>query len=459
MTEAAGRLLIVDDDEDVLFAAKLLLEQHVGEVRAESDPTSIPALLRENDFDVILLDMNFTQDVTSGREGLDLLEGILQDNPHAVVIMITAYADVDTAVGAIKAGATDFVVKPWQNEKLIATVSAGLALSRSRREVQSLQSRERRLRSDLDMPYQDFVGESKSIQEVRSVIDKVAATDARVLITGESGTGKELVARAIHRHSSRSSRAFISVDVGSLSGTLFESELFGHVKGAFTDAKEDRAGRFELASGGTLLLDEIGNLPLDLQAKLLAVLQSHRVTRVGSSRAVDVDVRVISATNMSLAGLIKSGKFREDLLYRINTVEIPLPPLRDRGGDIPLLAGHFLAVYARKYRKPLKGLTSSALNKLNAYHWPGNVRELQHAIERAVIMSSSTSLKPADFSFPLGSEKDQAPGQEILNLEQLEEITIRKAMAAFGGNVSKVARELGISRPALYRRLVRYGLL
>jgi DNA-binding NtrC family response regulator len=460
MADKPGRILIVDDNEDVLFAAKLLLEGHVGEVHTATNPGEMPDLMWRHQFDLILLDMNFTRDVTSGQEGFDWLDRILDVDPHAVVIMITAYADVDMAVKAIKSGATDFVVKPWQNEKLIATVSSALRLSRSHQKINKLQSRQRRLTADLDLPYQDFVGESQAIERVRDMIHKVAATDANVLITGESGTGKEVVARSLHRESGRAREVFIGVDVAALSGSLFESELFGHVKGAFTDAREDRAGRFELASGGTLLLDEIGNLPLDLQAKLLAVLQTRQVTRVGSNEVRDVDVRLISATNMSLPDMIERGDFREDLLYRINTVEIVLPPLRERGNDIALLARHFLGVFAGKYRKDIKGINAAALNKLKAYHWPGNVRELQHSIERAVIMASSTALLPADLLFPGAVRaRGATTNRATYNLEEIEEMTVRKAMAAFGGNVSKVARELGISRPALYRRLERYGLL
>lgn len=454
-----GRVLIADDNEDILFAAKLLLEKHVAEVHTTTDPESIPDLMWRQRFDLILLDMNFTRDVTSGQEGFDWLARILELDPFVVVIMITAYADVDMAVKAIKSGATDFVVKPWENEKLIATVSAALRLSRSRREVQDLRSRQERLTADINLPFQDFVGDSPAIQRVRDIINKVAPTDANVLITGESGTGKELVARALHRESNRSSEAFISVDVAALSGSLFESELFGHVKGAFTDAKEDRAGRFELASKGTLLLDEIGNLPLALQAKLLAVIQTRRVTRVGSNHPHDVDVRLICATNMSLPDMIERGEFRQDLLYRINTVEIELPALRERVDDIPLLAHHFLRIYARKYRKQAGGINQASLNKLKAYHWPGNVRELQHSIERAVIMSSSPTLRPSDLQLPTSTAATALSIDRTYQLEKIEELTIRRAMADFGGNVSRVARELGISRPALYRRLERYGLI
>jgi DNA-binding NtrC family response regulator len=458
MEDKSGRVLIVDDDEDVLFAADLLLREHAVAVRTETDPGQLPYLLDHERFDVVLLDMNFTQEVTSGQEGLEWLGRIMAIDPSAVVIMMTAFADVDLAVRAVKDGAIDFVVKPWQNEKLVTTVTSALALSRSRHEVQNLRSCQRRLCEDLDQPFHDFVGRSPLIQQVRDVVDRVGITDANVLITGENGTGKELVARAVHRCSKRTDEVFVAVDMGSLSGTLFESELFGHVKGAFTDAREDRPGRFELASGGTLMLDEIGNLPLDLQPKLLSALETRRVTRVGSNTPREIDIRLICATNMSLTDMAARGGFREDLLYRINTVEIPLPPLRERRDDIPLLAYHFLATYVRKYRKDIGGINSAALNKLKAYHWPGNVRELQHAIERAVIMSNSSALVPNDFMFSTATRSRHQIPMETFNLEEVEEIVIRNAMEKFGGNVSKVARELGLSRPALYRRLERYGL-
>jgi DNA-binding NtrC family response regulator len=453
-----GRVLVVDDDEDVLFAAEMLLSGHVSHVRTEKNPELLPDLLGRESFDLVLLDMNFTRDVTSGREGFDWLKRILALDPAAVVILITAFGDVETAVRAIKSGATDFILKPWQNEKLIATVSSALALSRSRREVKALRSTQQRLSADLDQPFQDFIGESDAIGRVREIIEKVAATDADVLITGENGTGKELVARAVHRGSGRAGEVFVSVDVGSLSGSLFESELFGHVKGAFTDAREDRAGRLELASGGTLMLDEIGNLPIDLQAKLLTVLENRQVIRVGSGTPRDIDIRLISATNLALREMVERGEFREDLLYRINTIEIPLPALRDRREDIPLLAHHFLARYAPKYRKDLSGISSPAMNKLKAYHWPGNVRELQHAVERAVIMSSSEALLPGDFLFPGVTRERNVLPLDTFNLDEVEAVVIRNAMKRFGGNISKVARELGLSRPALYRKLERYGL-
>jgi len=458
MTELNGRILVVDDNVDILYAAELLLSQHGASIQTETDPQRLPELLGQERYDCILLDMNFTRDVTSGQEGFHWLERILAIDPAAVVILITAFADFEMAVRAIKAGAIDFVAKPWQNEKLLATVSSALALSQSRRETSNLRSRQRQLSDDLDRPFQDFVGESAAIEQVRDLVAKVATTEANVLISGENGTGKELVARAVHRQSSRVAESFVSVDMGSLSETLFESELFGHVKGAFTDARENRAGRFELAAGGTLLLDEIGNLGLGLQAKLLTVLQNRQVTRVGSGKPVPVDIRLICATNLSLPDLVARGQFRQDLLYRINTVEIPMPPLRERADDIPLLCGHFLQLYCQKYRKELRGINAAALNKLKAYHWPGNVRELQHAIERAVIMSDKKALVPDDFFFPAKTTNTHHLPLDTFNLTEIEGIVIRNAMTQFGGNISKVARELGLSRPALYRRLERYGL-
>jgi DNA-binding NtrC family response regulator len=452
-----GHVLVVDDDEDVLFAAELLLSEYVAEVRCEPDPSVLPELASEGVFDVVLLDMNFTQDVTSGQEGFHWLGRILEVSPDAVVVLITAYAEVDTAARAVREGASDFVVKPWENEKLVATVLSALSLARSRKEVASLKERQEVLSEDLNQPYQDFVGESPAIQAVRRVIEKVSGTDANVLITGENGTGKELVARAVHRQSERSREAFVTVDVGALTATLFESEVFGHVKGAFTDAKEDRPGRFELASGGTILLDEIGNLPLDLQSKLLSVLETRTVTRVGSSTPREVDVRVISATNVSLPDLVAQGRFRQDLLYRINTVEIPLPPLRERPEDIPLLVGHFLDRSAKKYKKRVDRVAPGALARLEAYRWPGNVRELAHAVERAVIMTNMRTLRVSDFALPEPRAADELPF-DTFNLEEIEEAVVRRAMVRFEGNVSRVARELGLSRPALYRRLKRYGL-
>lgn len=458
MGETYGRVLIVDDNEDVLYAARLFLKRHVAAIHTESDPERLPGLLERERFDVILLDMNFTKDVTSGEEGFHWLRRIKAIDPSVVVIFITAYADIDMAVRAIKEGATDFIVKPWQNEKLLATVSAALALGRSRREVSSLRSRERRLSEDLDQPFHNFIGESTAMQEVFEAVRKVAVTDANVLITGENGTGKELIARAIHRQSPRSEEPFVKVDMGALSGSLFESELFGHVKGAFTDAREDRPGRFEIASGGTLFLDEIGNLPLTLQTKLLSALQNRQVTRLGSNTPHQVDIRLVSATNVPLHEMVAAGTFRQDLLYRINTVNIDVPPLRERINDVPRLAEHFLSLYARKYRRPGMKIAAATMKKLQAYGWPGNVRELQHAVERAVIMGGGDTLSPGDFLLSAGAGRGEELAIDSLHLEDVEKAVIRTAMRRYGGNISRVARELGLSRAALYRRLERYDL-
>jgi two-component system response regulator HydG len=375
-----------------------------------------------------------------------------------VVILITAYGDVEMAVQAIKAGATDFVLKPWQNEKLLATLSAAMTIRESRREVDSLRSRQRQLSSDIDRPFKGFVGESPGMKQVFAAIQKVARTDANVLILGENGTGKELVARELHRQSHRANEVFISVDLGALHAGLFESELFGHVKGAFTDAREDRAGRFEIASGGTLFLDEVGNLPYALQGKFLTVLQNREVIRLGSNKSVPFDIRLISASNMPLREMVTEKKFRQDLLYRINTVEIQLPPLHDRVEDIPLLIDHFLALYCGKYNKPLKKLSVTTLKRLEKYDWPGNVRELQHAVERAVIMSEDEALQPQDFFLTTSERILEESGPVGLKLEEVEKAAIRKAISKHGGNISEAARELGLTRAALYRRLEKYGL-
>jgi len=452
------KILIVDDDDDVLLAAKLLLKQHASVVQTEKNPEKIPALLKQQNYDVILLDMNFTRDVSSGMEGFHWLKKILELDPQAVVILITAYGDVNMAVRAIKEGAMDFVLKPWQNEKLLATLSAAMNLRQSRLDAHQSRSRERTLSSDLDQPYHDFIGTSSAMQKVFSTIEKVAKTDANVLILGQNGTGKELVARAIHRQSVRADQVFINVDLGALTETLFESELFGHLKGAFTDAKEDRAGRFEIASGGTLFLDEIGNLSLTLQAKLLTVLQNREVTRIGSHKAMSIDIRLICATNMPIYDMVGEKQFRQDLLYRINTVEVNLPLLRERLDDIPQLAKHFLQTYSRKYQKNIKEIHASAMKKLLQSPWHGNVRELQHTIERAVIMSESNILRSEDFLLSSAPAKNGGLVIEDYNLEEIEKVLIRKALGKHGGNVSHAAKELGLTRTSLYRRIEKYGL-
>lgn len=458
-TQTLGKILIIDDNEDLLFAAKMLLKKHAKEVVIEKDPRRIPFLINNNSFDVILLDMNFREDTTSGKEGFYWLSQIKEIDPKAVVILITAFGDVEMAVQALKEGATDFILKPWQNEKLIATLSAAIKLKESYNEVDKLQKKQKVLETDLKKPYTDIIGSSASMKNIFSIIDKVAQTDANVLILGENGTGKELIARAIHDRSHRKNETFVGVDMGAITETLFESELFGHKKGAFTDAKDDRAGRFEVADQGTLFLDEIGNLSMPLQSKLLTVLQKREVTRIGTNKAIPVDIRLICATNMPVHEMVHDHTFRQDLLYRINTVEIFLPPLRERHDDIPTLANHFLKQYAQKYRKNFIGFTASAMELLQRYPWPGNIRELQHAIERAIIMAEGDQLDSRDFFFlsaKPASEKVQT--SVTLNLDDMERSTIQRAIDKNGGNISKAAKELGLTRASLYRRLEKYGL-
>ncbi|MBW2707114.1 MAG: sigma-54-dependent Fis family transcriptional regulator [Deltaproteobacteria bacterium] len=458
MAKNTGSILIVDDNEDLLLAARLFLKQHFSLVHTEQDPEKIPVLLQNENYDVILLDMNFTLDATSGVEGFLWLEKILQIDPSAVVILITAYGDVEIAVKAVKAGATDFVLKPWQNEKLLATLSSALNLRYSRLEVDKLRSRQKQLSDDIDQKYHNMIGVSPAIRKVFATIDKVAATEADILILGENGTGKELVARALHRQSPRADEVFISVDMGAIAETLFESELFGHMKGAFTDARENRPGRFELASGGTLFLDEIGNLSLAMQAKLLSVLETRKVTRLGSNAPRDIDIRLICATNMPIYDMIARNDFRQDLLYRINTVEIQLPLLRERQEDIALLTDHFLAKFAKKYQKSITGVSAPALKKLERYRWPGNIRELIHTLERAVILSESQMLQPADFLFPDTEKEAEGVVFDNYNLEDVEKTVIRKALKKHAGNVSHAAGDLGLTRTSLYRRMEKYGL-
>jgi two-component system response regulator HydG len=454
-----GKILIIDDDEDVLLAAKMLLKKYASEVLIEKNPKKIPFLLNDDVYDVILLDMNFSKDITSGKEGFYWLNQILEKDPSAVVILITAFGDVEMAVKALKEGATDFVLKPWQNEKLIATISTAAKLKKSYNEVDQLKQTKKALQEESNMRFKEMIGESPAIQQVYTVIDKVAATDANVLILGENGTGKELVARAIHQKSHRKDHVFINVDMGAITETLFESELFGHKKGSFTDAKEDRAGRFEVANGGTLFLDEIGNLSLPLQSKLLTTLQRREITRIGSNKSIPIDIRLICATNMPIYDMVGENMFRQDLLYRINTVEIHIPPLRERIEDLKLLAEHFIDMYCRKYRKNPKSLPSGTIKKLEKYKWPGNIRELQHAIERAVIMSEKSALQPEDFFFlsQLNDTSDE-PQTETLDLDEVEKNTIKKAINKNGGNISKAAKELGLTRASLYRRLEKHGL-
>jgi DNA-binding NtrC family response regulator len=453
-----GKILAVDDNEDILFSLRLLLKPHVEKIVTSNVATSIPELLKNEEFDVILLDMNFTKDAISGQEGFFWLKKILEIDPEAIVLFITAYGDIEKSVRAIKEGASDFILKPWQNEKLLATLNSAMILRKSKKEIVQLKSRARAINNMMNRTFKDFIGNSAEMQKVYNSISKVAATDASVLILGENGTGKELVARALHNNSNRVDEAFISVDLTSISETLFESELFGHTKGSFTDAKVDRPGRFEIASGGTLFLDEIGNLPMPLQAKILTVLERREVTRVGSNKSIPIDIRLICATNMPLHQMIEEGKFRQDLLYRINTVEIDLPSLRERYGDIPLLAIHFFQIYTKKYKKPLRGFTKEAMKRLEEAEWPGNVRELQHVIERAVIMTESEWINPNDLQMRILNKTSDELELDNYDLDKVEKTIIVKVMKMHQGNISKAASELGLTRTSLYRRMEKYGL-
>jgi len=458
MIKKFGKVLAIDDNEDILFALKLLLKPYVEQVVTTSNPNEIPQLMEKNSFDLFLLDMNFTQDAISGQEGFYWLEKVLGIDSSAIVLFITAYGDAEKAVKAIKAGATDFILKPWQNEKLIATVSSALKLRQSKDEVDSLKQKQIAYTEAINKPFTDFIGESTKMKEVFATIQKVAKTDANVLILGENGTGKELVARALYRNSNRKDEIFLSIDLGSLSESLFESELFGHEKGAFTDAKKEKPSRFEVAHNGTLFLDEIGNLSMPLQAKLLTAIERHEITRVGATKSTPVDVRLICATNNDIHQLVTSGQYRQDLLYRINTVEIHLPPLRERGEDIAILARHFLSIYSKKYKKSIHGIASESLKKLLQYPWPGNVRELQHSIERAVIMSDADMLMPDDFFLTGSKEKCGEVDLESFNLEEIEKNVITKVLKQFSGNITQAATELGITRTSLYRRMEKHGL-
>ena len=458
MSNKVGKILAVDDNEDILFALKLLLKQHVELITTVNDPEQIPAQLAGQDYDVILLDMNFTKDAISGQEGFDWLARIMEIDPEAVVCFITAYGDAEKAVKAIKSGATDFILKPWQNEKLLATISSSVKLKRSRMEARGLKSRQQEISAVYDQPFHEFIGNSVEMQKVFSTINKVAATDANILILGENGTGKELVARALHRNSQRREEVFISVDLGSIAETLFESELFGHEKGAFTDAGKLKQGRFEIAHKGTLFLDEIGNLSTPMQTKLLTVIERREVIRVGNTKPLPVDVRLICATNTDIHDMVRDNSFRQDLLYRINTVEIHLPPLRERTGDIPLLVDHFMKIYAKKYKKNIKGLSSNTLKKLSQYHWPGNVRELQHSIERAIIMSEGSQLEPEDFLLSAPGKKMGELELDTYNLEDIEKSIINKVLRQHQGNITQAASDLGLTRTSLYRRMEKYDI-
>ncbi|MBN1238654.1 MAG: sigma-54-dependent Fis family transcriptional regulator [Gammaproteobacteria bacterium] len=448
-------ILVVDDDRDVLLAAEIVLKKHFRSVVTADRPDALPGLLAGQSFDVVLLDMNFTPGATTGREGLGCLRTIERLSPDTKVILMTAYGRIETAVSAMKEGATDFVVKPWDNDKLVATVAATLRFSQAARAVRALESKQRVLNQDIGRGA-PLIGDSPAMRSVAASIEKVAQTDANVLILGENGTGKEVVARAIHRASRRAGQTFVHVDLGAITETLFETELFGHKRGAFTDAREDRPGRFEIANGGTLFLDEIGNLSLAMQAKLLGVLESRLVSRVGSDAPIPVDARILCATNLSVEDLLDGRRFRQDLLYRVNTVEIHVPPLRERVEDLPALVRHYATAFARKYDKSDLAVDAGTIEGLKRYRWPGNVRELVHSIERGVIMAEGPELGLAELLVPQHAAVSDARVE--LNLEALEKRAIRQALDKHAGNMTKAARELGLGRTTLYRKMARHDL-
>ncbi len=442
-------VLVVDDDADVLTAVRLLLKTEAKDVITEKNPGNIQTLLSKHSFDLVMLDMNFTSSINTGNEGLFWLRKVLELKPGTAVIMITAYGAIDLAIRCLKEGAADFVVKPWHNEKLLASVKEALGNKPGQMYSSSKE----------DYNKSELIGRSSAMNDIFYKISKIAPTDANILILGENGTGKDLIAKAIHRQSLRAGKPFIKVDVGALTDSLFESELFGHKKGAFTDAREDREGRFEAANGGTLFLDEIGNISLQQQAKLLSVLQNRQVTRLGDNQPIPVDIRLICATNVPLTDLANETRFRKDLVYRINTVEIVVPPLRTRGDDILELAQHFCQLYGGKYMKPGISFGKAAAEKLLHYHYPGNVRELQYTIERAVIMAEGNKLGDTDIIFsPIESVKALAEEPMELHLGALEKNTILKVIDKHHGNITKAAKELGLTRTALYRRLSKYDI-
>ena len=451
-----GKILVIDDDKDILLSTKVILKKEFTEIKTITEPEDIIPYIEKKIFDVILLDMNFATGATSGKEGLSWLKRILTIDPNAVVVMMTAYGDINLAIDAMKNGAVDFVVKPWDNKKLLATILSAYNLSISKQEIVQLKNKQEVLVKDMDQSFTEIIGEAENMLQLNDIISKVAPTDANILVLGENGTGKEVVARAIHRKSNRSKNLFINVDLGAIQENLFESELFGHVKGAFTDAKEDRAGRFEIANGGTLFLDEIGNLSLPLQSKLLTAIQKKEITRVGSNKSIPVDIRLICATNMNLKELVDKNEFRQDLYFRINTVEIYVPPLRERLEDIPLISDHFLEIYCKKYHKQNMRINPEAFKKLKKYNWPGNIRELQHIIERTVIMNNSNILNASDFVLNISESK--SINKNILNLEDIEKQTIERALEKNSFNVSAAAKELGLGRTTMYRKMTKYGL-
>jgi DNA-binding NtrC family response regulator len=451
-----GCILVIDDNKNVLSALRILLENYFEQVQLLNNPNQLLSKLKEFTPDVVLLDMNFSAGINTGNEGLYWLSEIKKYDADLPVVLFTAYADIDLAVKALKEGASDFTVKPWDNAKLVATLQSAYSLRQSRKEVKRLREKQDALNSAYLRENDVCWGKSHAMHSLRTMVEKVAKTDANILITGENGTGKEVIAHELHRLSPRGSEVFVAVDMGAITGTLFESEFFGHLKGAFTDAKFDRAGKFEAAHEGTLFLDEIGNLEYPLQAKLLTVLQSWQIVRVGGNKPVPVDVRLICATNRNLFQMVRNHEFREDLLYRINTILIEMPPLRNRKEDIPMLACFFLNRYASKYGKNGLKMTPSVVKQLESYHWPGNIRELQHAIEKAVILCDSNELQPVDFV--LRKQEGNSIHFGNLTLDEAEKLLISQSIKRNSGNMSAIATELGISRPTLYSKIKKYGL-
>jgi DNA-binding NtrC family response regulator len=456
MTEA--NVLVIDDDDDILLSAKLFLKQHFNQVVTCKSPKEINVLLSHNEIDIILLDMNYQKGASDGREGLYWLEHILSIDKDYVVILMTAYGNVELAVQAIKKGATDFILKPWENDKLYATLSSASKLRSSTKKVKKLEKIHTSLQSDIARKFENIIGTSAPIKHLQNTLIKVAPTDANVLILGENGTGKQVFAYELHKHSLRKNHIFMHVDLGSLNENLFESELFGYAKGAFTDARDDRPGRFELADNGTIFLDEIGNLSQPLQSKLLSVLQNRTVTRLGESKERKINVRLITATNMPLNEMVSKGTFRQDLLFRINTVELMLPPLHQRAEDILLLADHFLHTFSTKYHKNISKINDKANKTLLNYHWPGNVRELQHVIERAIIMADGHEITELDLQLSPQRFGSVTPITTNMDLEEMERMMVQKAIDTHKGNISRAAAELGLTRAALYRRIEKFGL-
>ena len=451
MQNQKGSILVIDDNKSILSALEILLIPEFHEVTLLSNPNQILNELSRKDYNLVILDMNFKAGVNTGNEGIYWLERIKETKPEISVVMITAYGDIDTAVRALKSGASDFVLKPWDNNKLLATLKLAIQLNLSKKEVQNLKERETELKKEMNREQRYIIGSSPQLMSVLNLVRKVAKTDANVLITGENGTGKELIAQEIHRLSGRAKEVLVSVDMGSLSETLFESELFGHVKGSFTDAHENRQGKFEFANKGTLFLDEIGNLSFHLQAKLLSVIENRQFSRIGSNQLIPTDIRLICATNKNVENMVSEGLFREDLLYRINTIQVELPPLRDRGNDILSLAEFFLKKYSNKYNKPNLKINQQAHEKLLRYSWPGNIRELQHTIEKAVILSESNIIKPDDLYLRTGSQVNV--NSSVSTLEEMEKQMIQQALEKNNGNFTAAAEQLGITRQTLYNRI------